>query len=98
MILSLVLSKIKFQGRIISAAPPTRPGYLRTAAAGTSSLAPGDWHRLMRVNFTWILIILDDMTNERPHGFWLRDGSTEQYVCLSPMSVNYESSATYTAG
>lgn len=38
MILSLVLSKIKFLSRIISAAPPTRQGYLRTAAAGVSSL------------------------------------------------------------
>lgn len=69
MILSLVLSKIKFLSRIISAAPPTCQCYSRTAAAGISSLARGDWHRLMRVNFTWILIILDDMTNERPHGF-----------------------------
>lgn len=58
MILSLVLSKIKFLSRIISAAPPTRQDDLRTAAAaGISSLARGDWHRLMRVNFTWILII-----------------------------------------
>lgn len=69
MILSLVLSKIKFQSRIISAAPPTRQGPLRdAAAAGLSDLVRGDWHRLMRVNFTWILIILDDLTNERPHG------------------------------
>jgi hypothetical protein len=35
---------------------------------GLSDLACEDWHRLMRVNFTWILIILDDLTNERPHG------------------------------
>lgn len=39
MILSLVLSKIKFLSRIISAAPPTRQGYSRTAAAG--NLKPG---------------------------------------------------------
>lgn len=70
MILSLVLSKIKFRSRIISAAPPTHQGHSRTAAvAGLSDLARGgDWHRLMRVNFTWILVILDDLTNERPHG------------------------------
>lgn len=68
MILSLVLSKIKFLSRIISAAPPTRQGCSSTAAAAVSGLARGDWHRLMRVNFTWILIILDDVTNERSHG------------------------------
>lgn len=68
MILSLVLSKIKFRSRVISAALPTCPSHLSAAEAGLLDLARADWHRLMRVNFTWILIILDDLTNERPHG------------------------------
>lgn len=44
MILSLVLSKIKFQGRIISAAPPTRQFFLEDCSnnlkSGTGGLAP----------------------------------------------------------
>lgn len=42
MILSLVLSKIKFRSRIISAAPPTHQGHSRTTTvAGLSDLARG---------------------------------------------------------